>query len=129
MTGLKMAVNNIISPVDTPAFVYDEAAILKAIKNARILLGESCKLLFPLKSFTIIDALYLIAPLIDGFSASSLFEAQYARDILEDHKTIHFTTPGVKPDEIEIISGLLPFETIKIVLAFFSLKYLTSSGK
>jgi len=104
-----MAINDIQLSVKTPAFVYDEVAILKAINNARELLGESCKLLFPLKSFAITDALHLMAPLVDGFSASSLFEAKHARDILEDHKTIHFTTPGVKPDEIEIISELCDY--------------------
>ena len=109
MTGLKMAISNIKFSADTPAFVYDEAAILKAINNARGLIGESCMLLFPLKSFAIMDALSLMATEVDGFSASSLFEAKFARDVLGNQKTVHITTPGFRPDEIPIISELCDY--------------------
>ena len=104
-----MAINNIKFPVDTPAFVYDEVAILKAINSACDLLGESCKLLFPLKSFSISEALHSMASLVDGFSVSSLFEAKLARDILGNYKSVHITTPGFRQDEIPIISELCDY--------------------
>ena len=110
MTGLKMAINNIKFPADTPAFIYDEGAILQAIADARQTIGQShCQLLFPLKSFSISEALHSMAPLVDGFSVSSLFEAKLARDILGNQKSVHITTPGFRPDEIPIISELCDY--------------------
>ncbi len=44
IAGLEMIQNQIELAVQTPAFVYDEGAILKAIKNARKLIGKMCKL-------------------------------------------------------------------------------------
>lgn len=109
MTGLKMAINNIKFPADTPTFIYDEVAILKAINIARGLLGESCMLLFPLKSFAIKDALSAMTTEVDGFSASSLFEAKLARSVLGNQKSVFITTPGFRPDEISIISELCDY--------------------
>jgi len=104
-----MVINDIKFLADTPAFVYDEVAILKAINSACDLLDESCKLLFPLKSFSIFEALHSMASLVDGFSVSSLFEAKLARDILGNYKSVHITTPGLRPDEIPIISELCDY--------------------
>ena len=107
--GLEMTQKHIEFPVQTPAFVYDEGAILKAINNALRLIGKRCKLLFPLKSLAITDALSLIATEVDGFSASSLFEAKLARTVLGNQKLVHITTPGFRPDEIPIISELCDY--------------------
>ncbi len=107
--GLEMTQNQIEFSVQTPAFVYDERAILKEINNALKLIGKRCKLLFPLKSLAITDALSLMATEVDGFSASSLFEAKLARNVLGNQKSVHITTPGFRPDEIPIISELCDY--------------------
>jgi len=91
----------------TPAFIYDEKTIIGVlIILTEIRIKAHCKLLFPLKPFSLADALHLMASHIDGCSASSLFEAKLARDILGNQKAVHITTPGFRPDEISIISEL-----------------------
>jgi len=87
--------------IKTPAFVYDETKILNGLNGlADIRLTARCKILFSLKSFAVVDALIFMAPHLDGFSASSLFEAKLAREIIGSSLTIHMVTPGFKPDEI-----------------------------
>ena len=86
-------------PITTPAFIYDESRIADKINNANKLLGNvGGNLLFPLKSFTIIDGLRLMAPIIYGFAVSSLFEAKLARHVLGENKTINIPTPGLRSD-------------------------------
>jgi carboxynorspermidine decarboxylase len=104
------SLNKIRPPVITPAFIYDEGGITENIKNIRQFISDAlCRLLFPLKSFSIVDALSLIEAYVDGFSVSSLFEARLAKQILGSTKTIHLTTPGLRADEIDEISALCNF--------------------
>ena len=87
--------------VDTPAFIYDEGRILAAAARARAAVrDDSTRLLFALKSFSIVGGIELIASQVDGFAASSLFEAQLARRVLGDRGTVHLTTPGLRADEL-----------------------------
>jgi len=105
-----MQLDKILSSIKTPAFIYDEDQIFKAIKDIKKYIPEEiCRLLFALKSFSIIDPLYSMGKLIDGFSASSLFEAKLARYILGNGKPVHLTTPGLRVDEVEEISELCNF--------------------
>jgi carboxynorspermidine decarboxylase len=88
-------------PLNTPAFIYDECSIIDVLTKLKDMAEISgCKVLFSLKSFAMIDALRLMTPMLDGFAASSLFEAQLARDLLCDQGTVHITTPGLRPDEV-----------------------------
>ena len=55
-----------------------------------------------------------MAPELDGFSVSSLFEARLAQASLKDRPNghrgaVHLTTPGVKESEIDEIGGLCDF--------------------
>lgn len=89
----------------TPAFVYDEDSILEKIKILTMLKKESdCKILFPLKTFSFFHALKIIANEVDGFSTSSLFETRLARAILGTSGLVHFTSPGIRPDEYKSIA-------------------------
>lgn len=97
-------------PVKTPAFVYDESALSSALSYlAGLRTQAGCKLLYSLKSFALPEGLRLIAKTVDGFSASSYFEAKLARDIINHEGTVHFTTPGLRSDEIGQISSLCDF--------------------
>ena len=87
-------------PLETPAFIYDEADILRLLrKAAEIRESSGCRLLFAVKSFCFRDVLELMAPHLDGFAASSLFEAKLARSVLRDRGTVHFTAPGLRPQD------------------------------
>ena len=90
----------------TPAFLYDQGAVLETIRAARRTFKQDIKLLFSLKSFSVADGLTSMAQEVDGFSASSLFEARLARSVLGRQKPIHITTPGLRPDEIESVAQL-----------------------
>ena len=89
----------------TPAFVYDEGGI---VSSARGLAGlcdfANCKPLYTLKAFCILDALRLMVPYVSGFAASSLFEARLGRQAVGHAGTVHLTTPGLLPDEVDAIA-------------------------
>lgn len=96
--------------VQTPAFIYDHNTILQSLNC----LGSAhtqlkFNILFSIKSFSIVDGLGLINPLIDGFSSSSLFEARLAREVLSEKKSVHIATPGFRSDEFNLIVELCDF--------------------
>ena len=87
--------------LDTPAFVYDEEAIVQRCEYLRGMADRAgCQFLYSLKPLTFVDVLRLIAPYVDGFSVSSLFEAALARTVAERERTIHLTTPGLRANEM-----------------------------
>ena len=87
-------------PLETPAFIYDEAGIARLLgKATEIRDASGCRLLFAVKSFCFRDVLELMAPHLDGFAVSSLFEAMLARSVLGDRGTVHFTAPGLRPQD------------------------------
>jgi carboxynorspermidine decarboxylase len=96
--------------VETPAFVYAEAGLLRPLRvAARIRAEAGCKVLYSLKPCTIADALRFMAPRLDGLAASSLFEAKLARDVIGGAGTVHFTTPGLRAVEIEALDRLCDY--------------------
>ena len=96
--------------IDTPAFVYDERAMDRLIDRAGLLRADGrCRLLFAIKSFSFAPALQVMAPRLDGFAASSLYEARLARSVAGDGGTVHITTPGLRPDEVDEIASLCDY--------------------
>ncbi len=89
------------------------AAKLRAAATIREATG--CRVLYAMKPFSIVPALRMMAPGLDGLAASSLFEATLARDVLGARGSVHVTTPGFRPDEIRALDGLCDY------LAFNSL--------
>ncbi|MDF9391161.1 MULTISPECIES: carboxynorspermidine decarboxylase [Methylococcus] len=95
---------------ETPAFVYDQTAIDQILLRFKEATGESGpKLLYSVKSFPFLPLLRRIAPYVDGFSASSLFEAKLCAEALAGRGSLHITTPGFRPGEIEEIGRLCDF--------------------
>ncbi|MDA8366137.1 MAG: hypothetical protein M0Z62_04155 [Actinomycetota bacterium] len=85
--------------LETPAFVYDEKVIAEDVATARDALAPTgAKLLFAVKAFSFEDGLAVMAPLVDGFHTSSLFEARLARHVIGDG-IVHTTTPGLRPSD------------------------------
>ncbi len=85
----------------TPAFVIDTATLRAdalTVQQAAETAGATP--LFALKSFSILNGLRIIAEAVDGFAASSLFEARLARHVLAATQTVHVTTPGLLPREL-----------------------------
>ncbi|MCH7842466.1 MAG: hypothetical protein IID01_06820 [Chloroflexi bacterium] len=91
--------------IATPAFVYEDAFIESRCQHLKEIAGKAnCKLLYSIKALTLPWVLELIAPHVHGFSASSLFEATIARNVLSPEGTVHLTTPGLRPNEVRKIS-------------------------
>lgn len=90
---------------ETPAFVYDEARIidkLELLNSVRVRTG--CKVLYSIKALSYAGLLRTIAQHVDGFSVSSLFESRLAHEILQDHGSIHLTSPGLRPQDLPALA-------------------------
>lgn len=91
-----------------PAYIYNEKHILSNLDNL-LKINSECKILFSIKAFSVLNGLELFSVHGDGFSVSSFFEAKLARDILGDKKKVYFTSPGLRPDEIEKVTDLYDY--------------------
>ena len=99
-----------LEAISTPAFVYDERAMHRLLDYVRPLRESGqCDVLFAVKSFSFAPALQVMAPRLDGFAVSSLYEARLARSVLGSRGSLHITTPGFRPDEMAEISSLSDF--------------------
>lgn len=95
------------SVISTPVFILDETQIIQNLQVLDSLRQQSgCKLLYSIKALPFSALLEIIRPFVDGFSVSSLFEARLADEILAADRTIHLTTPGIRPDEFDELSSL-----------------------
>lgn len=99
-----------LDSIRTPAFVYDESALHRLLDHVQPLRdGGSCDVLFAVKSFCFAPALRIMAPRLDGFAVSSVYEARLARSVLGNGGSVHITTPGFRPDEMREIASLCDF--------------------
>lgn len=90
----------------TPALIYDTAALQERARHlSRVAANAGAKLLYPMKANSFAGILETLAPNIDGFAASSAFEAQLIQQIAPARHSIHFTSPGIRPDEFDAING------------------------
>ncbi len=93
--------------VETPAYVIDEAVVQSQLRTLLALTQPAAvRVLFPLKTACWWDLLSMIAPSVDGFAASSLFESKLARSIVGSEGLVHFTTPGLRPGDIQELATL-----------------------
>ena len=92
----------------SPAFVLDAEEIINTLKVLNTLRHRcGCKVLYSIKSLPFSFVLEIAKPYLDGFSVSSLFEAQLADEILAGQGGIHLTTPGIRPDEWDDVVRLI----------------------
>jgi carboxynorspermidine decarboxylase len=93
--------------VDTPAFVIDERAVRKALATVdRIRRETGARVLYALKPLAHRETLGWMRDDLDGFAASSLFEATLAREVLGPEKTLSITTPCFRDSDIDLIADL-----------------------
>ena len=97
----------------TPAYVYDQDNIIKTLGLlAEINEKSGCFILYSIKSANVVELLKIIQPYVAGFSCSSLFEVQLAKEVLDDSQTVHITTPGYRNDELDKILTFTDFVTL-----------------
>jgi carboxynorspermidine decarboxylase len=96
-----------LSDVDTPAFVLDLRQIHAEMARWRAVRQETgARVLYALKPLVHPDALATLAEGLDGFAASSLFEAQAAKDYLRACQTLCITTPAYSEDQWDDLTTL-----------------------
>jgi len=96
----------VVNSVQTPALLYDEKKLQDILHLVLACQRQSgCKLLYAVKASSISSVLHYLAPWLNGFAASSLFEARFVRSLFPDI-SIHFTTPGIRREEIEELSNI-----------------------
>jgi carboxynorspermidine decarboxylase len=88
--------------LQTPAYIFDQEKIESACALwARLCKRGATRQFFPLKCNSSWAVLSVLAEKIDGFSVSSLFEAQLAYELVGTAKPIHFSGPGFRQKEAE----------------------------
>ncbi len=93
------------SGLTTPAYIYDEQAILRPLTLlSGLLVSPACHILYSIKAVSMAGLLETIAGHVDGFSTSSLFESRLAREIMGDKGSVHMTSPGIRSDEVARIT-------------------------
>jgi len=97
---------------NTPALVYDESR-LESLLNAALTARDRAgfKLLYAVKAASSLFVLDCLAPRLDGFSVSSLFEARLIRDKFPNAE-IHFTSPGTRSEEVSELGRLCQYVAI-----------------
>jgi len=94
----------------TPAFVYDEKIIDEKLGLLEIVRKASaCRILYSIKALSFTSVLKFIAQRVDGFSTSSAFESRLAREILDDQRHIHLTSPGIRSIDMQSINNTCDF--------------------
>jgi len=95
------------SVYSTPAFVVDEMEVTRTLAVLTELKNQcGCKVLYSIKALPFSPVMEMAKPWVDGFSVSSLFEARLADEVLAGQGSIHLTTPGIRPDELDELSSL-----------------------
>ena len=97
------------SRVATPALVYDRSRLgtLAGVAK-RIRKRSGARVLYAVKACAFLDVLQILAPSLDGFAVSSLFEARMVHDLYPD-SPVHLTTPGLRDNEIDELAELCAF--------------------
>ena len=91
----------------SPAFILNEDNIIANLQPLQQLRHETgCKILYSMKALPLGALLELLKNEIDGISASSLFEAKLAAEVLQGKGSVHLTTPGLRSDEFAELSSL-----------------------
>ena len=89
----------------TPAFVIDENKIISNLTELVDLKNQSgCNVLYSIKALPLQSVIKLTEKYVDGLSVSSLFEARIGKEGLDNKRSIHITTPGLRDDEFQQIS-------------------------
>ena len=99
------AVRQHVVEVETPSFLFDEAIIVALARSVTELLRDTpAKILYPVKPFSQVDALRVLSAFVSGFAVSSPFEAKLVREVAADNYTVHFTSPGLRQQDLSEIA-------------------------
>jgi len=96
--------------IQTPALVLDIDKMADALDVVEeVAIRDDVRVLYSLKACSVFDALELLARRTAGLACSSLYEAQLAGELLAGQGTVHLTTPGLRPDEIDDVAAVCDY--------------------
>ena len=100
----------------TPALVFDEVQLSRSLQVIHALGSEtSCQVLYALKACSLFGVLHSVVVSVDGLACSSLFESTLARRIVTNRQTVHFTSPGLRAEEVRKISEICDFVSLNSI--------------
>jgi carboxynorspermidine decarboxylase len=110
---------SVAARVETPAFVVDHRRVVEAMRQVDAIKADTgCRFLYALKPLADTGSLRLMKGHVDGFAASSLFEATLARTILGEAGSVHITTPGFRPDEMVRLGSVCDYVVLNSMSQF-----------
>jgi carboxynorspermidine decarboxylase len=90
----------------SPAWLIDLPQVEANMRGATVLRELSdCRVLYSIKALPLVAVVQRVAALVDGYSVSSWFEAQLARDSVTD-LPLHLCTPGLRSDHMPYYAQL-----------------------
>jgi carboxynorspermidine decarboxylase len=114
----------------TPCYVYFEQTLRENCERASALIRPTgTYFLYSMKSLELAPVLEIISEYVDGFAASSLFEAQLASEILKKRGHVHLTTPGLRPQEMPALTRICSSVTFNSLHQYNTLKKLLPAGQ
>ncbi len=103
----------------TPAYVYSESLLLRAAERAAdIAAYAGCDLLYTLKACSLAPALETLAPRLQGFAASGMFEARVAVAALRDGQSLHCYSPAYPVDEMDALLSMADYVSLNSLTQF-----------
>lgn len=91
--------------IATPAYVLDEALLRRNMRTAARLKRETgCRLLLATKAFALPAAFPLMRDVLDGTTASGLYEARLGRE--DFGKEVHVYAPAFTDDEVSALTKI-----------------------
>jgi carboxynorspermidine decarboxylase len=91
--------------IATPAYVLDEALLRRNMETAARLKRETgCRLLLATKAFAMPAAFPLMRDVLDGTTASGLYEARLGRE--EFGKEVHVYAPAFTDEEVQALTKI-----------------------
>lgn len=101
------SIPNLQSFKHTPTFFINNQALEYTIRDLnRLVIKCGITQFFPLKTNNFVTSLKTISKYVDGFATSSIFEARLAREIIGCERKVHFTSPGLRDNEIDELISL-----------------------
>ncbi len=122
MDNLLNSINLPLNQIKTPSYVADLPKIKENLAIAKKIKDETgCKIILATKAFSMFSIYPQIAQILDGTTASGIYEARLDRE--EFGKEIHVYSPAYKEDEIDEIikiSDNIYFNSVNQLEKFYS---------
>lgn len=92
--------------LESPAWVLDVDRMCQLARGLAPLRAAGCRLLYSAKALPAAAVLTALAPHLDGYGASSLYEARLIRETVGPSRAVQLTTPGLRAEEVPELSAL-----------------------